>query len=203
MKWTKKHFIELLEFFLEIIKTSTNQIIQTIIISLFITIFSILLSFGQNIAELKQKAEQGDAKAQLALGECYIIGYGIEKDPREAVKWFRKVAEQGNAKAQCNLGWCYDNGKGIEKDFSEAVKWVRKAAEQGYAKAQYNLGVCYAVGNGVIQNNVKAYAWWALASANGNENAREVMNLFKKDMTPNQIADAQKIAEKYYNGKFD
>lgn len=39
------HKNSILEFFLELIKTSTNQIIETFIISLFITIFSIITSF--------------------------------------------------------------------------------------------------------------------------------------------------------------
>ena len=70
-------------------------------------------------------------------------------------------------------------------------------------EAQYSLGVCYFKGNGVIQNNVKAYAWLALASANGSEKAKKGMDMLKKEMTPNQIEEAQKLAEKYYNGKFD
>jgi TPR repeat protein len=63
--------------------------------------------------------------------------------------------------------------------------------------------LCYAKGDGVIQNNVKAYAWVALASANGNEDAKKGMDILKKEMTPNQIVEAQNLAEKYYNGKFD
>ena len=140
---------------------------KKLILTIFITLSSILLSFGQNIAELKQKAEQGDAKAQ-----------GV-------------------------LGWCYFNGYGIKKDLREAVKWYRKSAEQGIAQAQYNLGVCYKKGEGVIQNYVKAYAWLALASANGDEYAKKAMDILRKDMTPHQIEEAQKLAEKYYNGKFD
>ena len=105
--------------------------------------------------------------------------------------------------AQFNLGLCYEKGRGVEKDTREAVKWFRKSAEQGHADAQLALGYCYVIGEGVIQNDVKAYAWWALASANGHEKARKDMDILKKEMTPNQIVEAQKLAEKYYNGKFD
>ena len=63
--------------------------------------------------------------------------------------------------------------------------------------------MCYAKGDGVIQNNVKAYAWFVLLSANGSEEAKKGMDILKKGMTPNQIVEAQKLAEKYYNGKFD
>ena len=87
--------------------------------------------------------------------------------------------------------------------FSILAFWGRKSAEQGDAEAQCNLGGCYCNGDGVIQNNVKAYAWSALASANGSEYAKKGMDILRKEMTPNQIGEAQKLAEKYYNGKFD
>ena len=51
---------------------------KKLILTLFITLFSILASWGQNIAELKQKAEQGDANAQNNLGQCYRKGKGVK-----------------------------------------------------------------------------------------------------------------------------
>ena len=55
----------------------------------------------------------------------------MEKDYKEAVKWFTKSAEQGNQFGQCNLGNCYYECTGVEKDLGEAVKWYTKSAEQG------------------------------------------------------------------------
>ena len=45
-------------------------------------------------------AEQDYAIAQVNLGYAYANGFGVEKDEKEEVKWYRKAAEQGNAKAQ-------------------------------------------------------------------------------------------------------
>ena len=57
---------------------------KKLILTIFITLSSILLlSCGQNIAELEQKAEQGDAKAQLNLGLCYFDGKGVSKETFE------------------------------------------------------------------------------------------------------------------------
>ena len=86
------------------------------------------VSQGQSI---KERAEQGDAEAQSALGIMYDLGEGVPEDDAEAVKWYRKAAEQGNADAQCNLGIMYDLGEGVPEDDAEAAKWFRKAAEQG------------------------------------------------------------------------
>ena len=45
--------------------------------------------------ETKAKAEKGDAVAQSLLGFMYQYGEGVQKDFKEAVKWYRKAAEQG------------------------------------------------------------------------------------------------------------
>ncbi|WP_206081787.1 tetratricopeptide repeat protein [Hallella mizrahii] len=81
----------------------------------------------------QQAAEQGDAKSQNYMGECYYYGNGVTKNLQEAAKWYRKAAVQGNANAQNSLGYCYENGEGVEKNGEEAFFWYRKAAQQGDA----------------------------------------------------------------------
>lgn len=56
------------------------------------------MTFGANISELKNKAEQGNAEAQYNLGICYDNGYGIEKNIEEAVKWYRKAVSKAMPK---------------------------------------------------------------------------------------------------------
>ena len=90
--------------------------------------------------DLKSKAEQGDAKAQLNIGMMYANSYGVAQDKTEAVKWFRKSADQGFAEAQYHLGKCYHEGFGVVADKAEAVRCFTKAANRGFAEAQYHLG---------------------------------------------------------------
>jgi TPR repeat protein len=97
----------------------------------------------QELANLRQSAEQGNAEAQYSLGLMYSSGDGIPKDKVEAAKWYLKAAEQGDASAQMNLGYLYSSGDGIPKDETEGEKWYRKSAEQGNANAQYSLGLMY------------------------------------------------------------
>ena len=120
------------------------------------------------IAELRAKAEKGDASAQCALGACYSLGQAVPQDYAEAVKWFRKAAEQGNAAAQYFLGACYHNGQGVPQDDTETVKWGRKAADQGDAIAQCGLGTCYAQGQGVAQDYAEAVKWFRKAAEQAN-----------------------------------
>ena len=147
------------------------------------------------LADIRAKAEKGDAQSQSELGAAFFTGnHGLVKDDVEAVKWFRKGAEQNVAEAQSNLGICYFEGQGVAKDRAEAVKWFRKAAEQNHAFAQYNLGVCYSSGQGVAKDFVEAYKWWLLAAAQGAEPARNDMSTLERRMTPEQIADGKKLA---------
>jgi TPR repeat protein len=87
-------------------------------------------------------AAQGHAKAQDALGLCYVNGYGVEINHEAAALCFRRGADQGYPYAQTNLGCMFYDGKGVAQSHDEAVKWYRLAAAQGHPDALYNLGGC-------------------------------------------------------------
>ncbi|MCA8835846.1 MAG: sel1 repeat family protein [Proteobacteria bacterium] len=103
-------------------------------------------------------------------------------------------AEQGISLAQFNLGTMYKNGEGVPEDYREAVKWFRLSAEQGHESGQYNLGGGYHFGNGVPKDYVLAYMWYNLAASNGFSGAGILRDIVEKEMTSNQIAEAQKLA---------
>ena len=44
-------------------------------------------------------AAEGIAAAQFAVGLCLNNGTGTEKNPEQAMEWFRKAADQGNPDA--------------------------------------------------------------------------------------------------------
>ena len=143
---------------------------------------------------VKPAALKGEAWAQSWLADAYSNGQGVAQSYAEAVKWYRLAAQQGDASAQYNLGVMYDNGRGVVQDYAEAVKWYRLAALQGHANGQNNLGFMYGNGQGVVQNYVKAHSWYNLSAVSGNAMAIENRDRVAKRMTPQQIADAQKLA---------
>ncbi len=118
-------------------------------------------------------------------------------DYETALKKFLPLAEQGLAAAQHYLGVMYGEGKGVPQDYQEAMKWYRLAAEQGDADAQYNLGGMYFSGHGVARNYIQAYMWVTLAAAQGNENASKGLEILEKKMSPDQIAQAQRLAREW------
>jgi hypothetical protein len=142
-------------------------------------------------------ADQGNVLAQYNLGVMYAKGLGAPKDYKEAVKWYRLAAEQGNAKAQNDLGVMYHKELGALKNYKKAVKWYRLAAEQRNVEAQYNLGVMYVNGQGASQDYVLAYMWWNIAGSNGHKGAPKNRNIVEKQMTPQQIEQAQEMARNW------
>ena len=139
-------------------------------------------------------ADQGEALAQAQLGYMYDMGEGVPENDAEAVKWFRLAAEQGYVPAQHSLGAMYHSGQGVPKNYAEAVKWYRLAAEQGDAGAQTSLGSMYALGRAVPEDYIQAYMWLNLAAAQGDELAVRGKDLVRNQMTPEQIADAQRLS---------
>ena len=91
---------------------------------------------AQELADLRARADAGEASAQFNLGLMYTEGRGVPQDDAEAIAWYRRSAEQGHAGAQVNLGGMYANGRGVPQDYVEAIAWYRRAAEQGDAVAQ-------------------------------------------------------------------
>jgi uncharacterized protein len=119
----------------------------------------------------------------------------------ESVKWARKAADQGNADAEGGLGELYGAGRGVLQDHAEAAKWLRKAADQGNANAQYDLGIAYFKGLGVPQDYAIAYMWLNLGAAGGNKDAAKFRDALTANMTPAQIAAAQRLAREWKPGQ--
>ena len=128
----------------------------------------ILISNPEFTDRLRHFAEQGNSRAQCALGDAFFMGRSMERSAEESVGWWRKSAEQGYAPAQFYLGCCLDEGTGVAQDEIESVNWFRRSAEQGYAPAQWNLGGCFAKGTGVARNEQEAVSWWRKAADQGN-----------------------------------
>jgi TPR repeat protein len=76
------------------------------------------------------------------------------------------------------------------------VKWFRLAAEKSNAGAQYKLGIMYANGLGAPQDYVRAHVV-QLVSRAGASNCCAKRDSLAKGMTPEQIAEAQKLAHEW------
>jgi TPR repeat protein len=111
------------------------------------------------------------------------------------VRLLRPLAEQGDARAQYYLGTRYFTGAGVPQDNAEALKWFRLSADQENADGQGALGSMYYMGAGVPQDYVLAHMWFNLSAARGGSSERRDSILHQ--MTPEQIAEAQKLAREW------
>ncbi len=82
-------------------------------------------------------------------------------------------------------------------DYATALTEFRPLAQQGHAGAQYNLGQMYRKGQGVPQDYVQAHMWVNLAATQGREDARKARDILAFQMTPAQIAEAQRLAREW------
>jgi len=75
---------------------------------------------------------------------------GVDKDFKEAMKWYLLSAYQGNAKAQFKVGYMYEHGDVYNTDLDLAVKWYLLSANSGYRDAKRKIKNIYK--NGLYEN---------------------------------------------------
>jgi uncharacterized protein YecT (DUF1311 family) len=85
-----------------------------------------------DIAEIKTKAETGNAEAQFSLGAVFDLGrQDIAIDYNQAAAWYHKSAVQGLAKSQHNLAVLYHDGQGVTKSYEQSYFWLILASKSG------------------------------------------------------------------------
>jgi hypothetical protein len=158
-------------------------------------------NYALALKEIVPLAKAGNADAQHLLGLMYYMGRGVHRDYKQAFMWHYKAALQGKADAQYVVGAMYYTGNAVPQDQKQAVTWFRKAAEQGHAEAQEALGLMYRYHvAGMPQDVVIAYMLWNLAAANGNVNAIEQRAAVARQMTQEQIDEAQELSRNWRPG---
>ena len=102
----------------------------------------ILLSDDENadpvqaLEYLKQAAKQEHPLAIASVGECYLEGWGVEKDEAEGFRWYTQAAETGDPICLAELGDCLELGKGCEVDLPKALELYVEALELGFDMVQ-------------------------------------------------------------------
>jgi len=71
----------------------------------------------QALESLRQRAEQGDGRAQASLGMAHLLGQGAAQgDDLEAFRWFRKAVDQGDALGKSGLAAMYERSRAVPQD---------------------------------------------------------------------------------------
>jgi TPR repeat protein len=102
---------------------------------------------------------QGLTEAAFLLGECFLLGDGVDADVNAAAEWFEKAALKGETRAQTALGLLclYEL-----KDRAKARQFLEMAAKRGDADAINELNGMEALSSAKADASVeeKKRFWW-------------------------------------------
>ena len=119
-----------------------------------------------SIAPLSQRtaALAGDPAATYLIGDRYLKGAGIARDPAKATHWFEQSAKAGSALAEFKLGVMNEKGDGVAPDMPRAMDWYRASANHGNVQAMHNLAVLYTAQAGGAPDYPEAAKWFEQAA---------------------------------------
>ena len=87
-------------------------------------------------------AENGDANAQMGMGDIFSDRFSDSRsleDEQKAFRWYLRAAQQGHALAQFKVSVAYERGLGVDKDLYEAFKWRYLSLVRGYTAAEMGI----------------------------------------------------------------
>jgi hypothetical protein len=160
-----------------------------------------------DIAVIKQKAEAGDAAAQVALGDTLASRFHAS----EALDWYRKAAAQGNVEGEYHVGDMLLSGAfgnpqtlGVRPSPTEGIRWTFMAATNFHPYACRNMAKALTQGLGTSTNLVAAYAWLSLFAntALGSISGRVQMNELALQLDTSALQQAQNLAAQFKAGNW-
>jgi TPR repeat protein len=84
----------------------------------------------QDIFDVNQKlAKRGNTEAAFSLGQAYVEGVGVARDPKQAIHWFEIGATTPDEKAFVAHLFTYDGC--FAKDLDAAARWYTAAGRPG------------------------------------------------------------------------
>jgi uncharacterized protein len=120
-----------------------------------------------SVAELKARADSGNATARHELAIFLISSDPSAPGFDQALSWLRSLAAKNVPDAQFLLGYFYEHAKGLPRDVAKALENYSGAAGQAYPPAENNLGALYHYGIGVPQDFAIALRWYRAAALHG------------------------------------
>ncbi len=116
-------------------------------------------------------------------------------DYKKSLKWAILASENKIVASYGMLSWHYTSGKGTPQNYLEAVKWAKLGAKKGDVFSQNLLSFFYHYGlGGLPQDRMYAHLWANLAAATGDKVAIQARDKLSKEMTFQEIAEAQRWA---------
>lgn len=127
------------------------------------------------VEELERLATNGDASAQLLMGQLFRDGPLLIPDSQKAKHWLTQSANAGLPQAQYALGKLLLSGDQEVHDPEEGIRRLKQAAQGGNPFAAYRLGREYLQGELIPKDPKRAAEWFMQSAAEGNQHAQYML----------------------------
>lgn len=108
---------------------------------------------ANSVVESMKHAWVNDAPyAAFHIAMVYDNGWGVEENPREAFKWFKRAADAGVEAAFYHVATSYFWGLGTRKNSKAGYYWFCQAARVRDTLAEQAIAQCLIEGLGVRAN---------------------------------------------------
>lgn len=164
----------------------------------------------KGVAYITSAAQSGNIQAIHMMGFLHFHGEGVEKDLSRAASFYQAAAKAGDNTATKRLQDLATSGEpmaitlyglllkdgsgGVQTNAKQAAQMVKAGADKNIALAQFEISQAYGTGQGFEQDYLLAHMYANLAAAQGYEGAEKRRDTWAQLMTPEQIAEAQKMA---------
>jgi len=153
---------------------------------------------GKAMRWLRKAAEQGRTSSQTELGIWLWLGHPlgntssaeatVSESPNEAAVWLLRAAAKGDELATFTIGTMYAKGEGVKQNLVESYKWFSIAANI-QEKDDVDLTMPWSLGT------------WQTKRPSIADLASKARDKVALRMTPEQIAEAQRLARDFRTGK--
>lgn len=99
----------------------------------------------------RKAVKNGNSEASMQLGTFYELGFGVEKDDKEALKYYKK---SNDVEACFKVGTFYFEGKGTDRDHKVALLiFDLVASNVNHGPSYFLMGKIYKEGKDGVQQN--------------------------------------------------
>lgn len=124
---------------------------------------------------LRELAETGHSRAQVALGTTLVSGEGGRRNLASAFNLYRAAARRGDIDAFHNLGQMYWWGEHVRQNRRRAVFWFARAASGQHPRALFRFAEALILGIGVRRDARRGARLMRLAARRGDPDAKRVV----------------------------
>jgi TPR repeat protein len=131
----------------------------------------------------KRSSDHGNSFGHGVLGSCFTDGIGVEKNPREALKYANMSADDGCGCGQTLYARCLEE-QGNPRDVVESAIYYKMAADQGYFMGCLEFANSLLCGAGVEEDLAKGTKYLQMAGNRAIFGVRaEIAKRFEEDDT--------------------